>query len=117
MTCDNDPANTFAIKVDAGNTFKKGMTTGGWSVVSGTGVYAGLGGGGNIVGIAQDGGGAGVVGPHRPLHRPGPLTDSANEARPVKAGLTYLTYRPACPARPAEPSGPYHRVDPYRTRW
>ena len=61
LTCDNDPENTFTIKVDAGNTFKKGMTTGGWSVVSGTGDYSGLRGGGNIVGIAQDGGGAGVV--------------------------------------------------------
>jgi hypothetical protein len=62
LTCADNPANTFTIRVNAGATFKKGMTTGGWSVVSGTGAYAGLHGGGNVVGISEDpGGGAGVV--------------------------------------------------------
>ena len=56
MTCD-DGSGTFVIRVDAAANFVVGAgTTGGWSVVpgSGTGDYAGLKGGGNIVGINSD---------------------------------------------------------------
>jgi hypothetical protein len=50
----NDGSGSFVIRVDAGANFVVGDgTTGGWSVVpgSGTGDYVGLQGGGNIVGI------------------------------------------------------------------
>jgi hypothetical protein len=53
LVCD-DGSGSFVIRVDAGANFVVGDgTTGGWSVVpgSGTGVYGGLQGGGNVVGI------------------------------------------------------------------
>jgi hypothetical protein len=53
LVCD-DGSGTFVIRVDAASNFVVGDgTTGGWSVVtgSGTGAYAGLKGGGNVVGI------------------------------------------------------------------
>jgi hypothetical protein len=56
LVCD-DGSGTFIITVDAGANFVQGEgTTGGWSVVpgSGTGDYEGLQGGGNIVGIDSD---------------------------------------------------------------
>jgi hypothetical protein len=49
-----DDSGSFVIRVDAASNFVVGDgTTGGWSVVpgSGTGAYAGLKGGGNVVGI------------------------------------------------------------------
>jgi hypothetical protein len=57
IVCD-DGSGTFVIRVDAGTNFVTGGgTTGGWSVVpgSGTGDYAGLKGGGAVVGINGDG--------------------------------------------------------------
>ena len=53
LVCD-DGSGSFVIRVDAASNFVVGDgTTGGWSVVpgSGTGDYAGLKGGGNVVGI------------------------------------------------------------------
>ncbi len=53
LVCD-DESGSFVIKVSAGENFLDGGgTTGGWSVVpgSGTGDYAGLSGGGNVVGV------------------------------------------------------------------
>lgn len=58
IVCD-DGSGTFVIRVDAGTNFVVGDgTTGGWSVVpgSGTGDYAGLRGGGSIVGVNQSSG-------------------------------------------------------------
>lgn len=52
-----DGSGSFVIRVNAGANFVVGDgTTGGWSVVpgSGTGDYEGLQGGGNIVGINSD---------------------------------------------------------------
>ena len=52
-----DGSGTFRIRVDAGTNFVVGDgTTGGWSVVpgSGTGDYVGLKGGGSVVGINSD---------------------------------------------------------------
>jgi hypothetical protein len=56
IVCDDD-SGSFVIRVNAGTNFVVGDgTTGGWSVVpgSGTGDYEGLRGGGNIVGINSD---------------------------------------------------------------
>jgi hypothetical protein len=56
LVCD-DRSGSFVIRVDAGANFVVGDgTTGGWSVVpgSGTGDYKGLQGGGNIVGVNSD---------------------------------------------------------------
>lgn len=56
LVCDDD-SGSFTITVDATANFIQGQgTTGGWSVVpgSGTGDYVGLHGGGNIVGINSD---------------------------------------------------------------
>jgi hypothetical protein len=53
ITCD-DGSGSFVIAVNAGSNFVVGNgTTGGWGVVpgSGTGDYAGLSGGGSVVGI------------------------------------------------------------------
>jgi hypothetical protein len=58
LVCD-DGSGTFVIRVDAGANFVVGNgTTGGWSVVPGSGTrdYVGLKGGGNVVGINQSGG-------------------------------------------------------------
>ena len=54
IVCDD---GTFVIRVDAGSNFVTGGgTTGGWSVVpgSGTGDFEGLTGGGTVVGIPTD---------------------------------------------------------------
>ncbi len=54
--CD-DGSGSFIIRVDAASNFVVGQgTTGGWSVVpgSGTGDYAGIRGGGHVVGINSD---------------------------------------------------------------
>ena len=51
LTCD-DGTGTFQIKVNAGQT--PTGTIGGFSVVGGTGAYAGLNGGGSLVGTATD---------------------------------------------------------------
>lgn len=48
-------AGTLTIKVDAGLNYRKGGTTGGWSIVDGTGAFAGWSGGGNVVGRDGDG--------------------------------------------------------------
>jgi hypothetical protein len=56
LVCD-DHSGSFTIRVDASANFVAGDgTTGGWSVVpgSGTGDYVGIRGGGNIVGIFSD---------------------------------------------------------------
>lgn len=56
LTCD-DGSGSFVIRVDAASNFLVGDgTTGGWSVVpaSGTGAYAGLRGGGSVVGVNSD---------------------------------------------------------------
>jgi hypothetical protein len=56
LTCD-DGSGSFVIRVDAGANFVVGNgTTGGWSVVpgSGTGAYVGLRGGGSLVGTNTD---------------------------------------------------------------
>ena len=56
LTCD-DGSGSFVIRVDAGTNFVVGGgTTGGWSVVpgSGTGSYVGLRGGGSLVGVSSD---------------------------------------------------------------
>src|SRR3954454_2875335 len=49
--------NTLTIKVDAVGKFAHagGATTGGWSIVSGTGAFAGYNGGGHVVGVPGDG--------------------------------------------------------------
>lgn len=57
LVCDDD-SGSFVIRVDAASNFLVGSgTTGGWSVVpgSGTGDYVGLAGGGHVVGVDQDG--------------------------------------------------------------
>ncbi len=53
LTCD-DGSGTFQIKVDVGPT--PTGTIGGFAVVGGTGDYAGLRGGGSLVGTATNGG-------------------------------------------------------------
>jgi hypothetical protein len=56
LVCD-DGSGSFVIRVDAGANFVVGDgTTGGWSVVpgSGTGDYADLKGGGSLVGVNSD---------------------------------------------------------------
>jgi len=54
LDCGN--GDTLTIRVNAVGKFAQtgGNTNGGWSVVGGTGAYAGYSGGGNIVGIAGD---------------------------------------------------------------
>jgi hypothetical protein len=57
LICDDD-SGSFVIRVDAASNFVVGDgTTGGWSVVpgSGTGDYVGLKGGGHVVGVNQSG--------------------------------------------------------------
>ena len=54
LVCEN--GSTITIRLHASSVFGKGGTIGGWTVVSGTGDYAGIRGGGHIVGIAFDGG-------------------------------------------------------------
>ena len=57
LVCD-DGSGSFVITVDAATNFVVGAgTTGGWSVVpgSGTGDYVGLRGGGHVVGVNQPG--------------------------------------------------------------
>jgi Protein of unknown function (DUF3224) len=56
LVCD-DGSGSFVIRVDAASNFVVGNgTTGGWSVVPGSGTddYAGLRGGGHVVGVDQD---------------------------------------------------------------
>jgi hypothetical protein len=56
LVCD-DNSGSFVIEVNAGENFVVGTgTTGGWSVLpgSGTGAYWGLHGGGNVVGVRGD---------------------------------------------------------------
>jgi hypothetical protein len=55
LVCD-DGSGTITIRIDASAVFGMPGTIGGWNVVSGTGDYAGIGGGGHIVGIAFPGG-------------------------------------------------------------
>ena len=55
LVCE-DGSGTITIRVDASAVFGMSGTVGGWNVVSGTGDYAGLRGGGRIVGTAFDGG-------------------------------------------------------------
>jgi hypothetical protein len=45
-----DGSGTFTIRVHAATVFGSPTDQGGWSVVGGTGDYAGLRGGGNLVG-------------------------------------------------------------------
>lgn len=49
LTCD-DGSGTFTIRVNAATVFGSPTDQGGWSVAGGTGDYAGLKGGGNLVG-------------------------------------------------------------------
>lgn len=53
LVCADDAQTTLTIAVDAGADFIQGKTGGGLSVVSGTGDYAGLHGGGTAVGVYQ----------------------------------------------------------------
>ena len=55
LVCE-DGSGTITIRIDASSVFGMSGTIGGWNVVSGTGDYAGIGGGGHIVGTAFDGG-------------------------------------------------------------
>ncbi len=54
LVCDN--GSTITIRLHASSVFGMGGTIGGWTVVSGTGDYAGIRGGGHIVGTSFDGG-------------------------------------------------------------
>jgi hypothetical protein len=49
LTCD-DGSGTLTIRVDAATHDSSPQDQGGWSVVGGTGAYAGANGGGNVVG-------------------------------------------------------------------
>lgn len=51
LTCDS---GTLTIHVDAATVFGSPTDQGGWSVVSGTGAYAGFHGGGSLVGTYTD---------------------------------------------------------------
>jgi hypothetical protein len=55
LTCD-DGTSTLTIRIEASLVFGSPGTIGGWSVVDGTGDYAGAHGGGRIVGTSFDGG-------------------------------------------------------------
>jgi len=55
LTCD-DGSGTLTINVDAATAHDAPTDQGGWSVASGTGVYAGTTGGGRIVGTYYDNG-------------------------------------------------------------
>lgn len=55
LICD-DGSGTLTIRVEARLVFGSPGTVGGWSVVNGTGDYAGAHGGGMIVGTSFDGG-------------------------------------------------------------
>jgi hypothetical protein len=55
LVCD-DGSGTITIRVEASAVFGMPGTIGGWNVVSGTGDYGRVGGGGHIVGIGFDGG-------------------------------------------------------------
>jgi hypothetical protein len=54
LVCEN--GSTITIRLHASAVFGMAGTIGGWTVVSGTGDYAGIRGGGQVVGIAFDGG-------------------------------------------------------------
>jgi hypothetical protein len=56
LVCGDNPENTFTIRVDAATVFGSPTDQGGWSVAGGTGAYAGLSGGGNLVGTYVDDG-------------------------------------------------------------
>ena len=56
LVCGDNPEDTFTIRVDAATVFGSPTDQGGWSVAGGTGAYAGLSGGGNLVGTYVDGG-------------------------------------------------------------
>jgi hypothetical protein len=53
LVCD-DGSGTFTINVDAATVFGSPTDQGGWSVAGGTGAYATLHGGGNLVGTYVD---------------------------------------------------------------
>jgi hypothetical protein len=53
LVCD-DGSGTFTINVDAATVFGSPTDQGGWSVAGGTGAYATLSGGGNLVGTYVD---------------------------------------------------------------
>jgi hypothetical protein len=55
LTCD-DGSGTFTISVNAATANGSPTDQGGWSVTGGTGAYASLSGGGNLVGTYFDGG-------------------------------------------------------------
>jgi hypothetical protein len=55
LTCD-DGSGTLTIRVNAVGVFGMGGTIGGWNVVSGTGAYEDVHGGGLIVGTGFEGG-------------------------------------------------------------
>jgi hypothetical protein len=55
LVCD-DGSGTLTIRVDASFVNGTAGTIGGWNVVGGTGDWAGVSGGGKIVGLAFDGG-------------------------------------------------------------
>ena len=55
LICD-DGSGILTIRIDASSVFGFGGTIGGWNVVGGTDAYAGLRGGGSIVGTGFDGG-------------------------------------------------------------
>jgi len=56
LVCDGNPADTFTIRVNAATVFGSPTDQGGWSVAGGTGAYAGLSGGGNLVGTYVENG-------------------------------------------------------------
>ncbi|HVA87737.1 MAG TPA: hypothetical protein VNF73_15640 [Candidatus Saccharimonadales bacterium] len=55
LTCD-DGSGSFTIHVDAATVFGSPTDQGGWSVAGGTGAYASLAGGGNLVGTYTEAG-------------------------------------------------------------
>jgi hypothetical protein len=55
LTC-TGTADSITIRVEASSVFGTGGTTGGWNVVSGTGIYEGIHGGGSLIGIGFEGG-------------------------------------------------------------
>jgi hypothetical protein len=55
LVCDDD-SGTFTIVVNAATVFGSPIDQGGWAVLSGTGDYTGLNGGGKLVGTYYDGG-------------------------------------------------------------
>ena len=55
LTCD-DNSGTFNITYDASTVFGAPTDNGGWHIYAGTGAYAGISGGGNLVGTYNDDG-------------------------------------------------------------